>query len=207
MGLTDGTVLGATKLVHHGSDQKRWTLVLVAEGYQATEMAKFQTDAQSFVTKLFATPPFDTFQAAINVYRLDVASTDSGADDPVACSGTGAAPATFFDASFCSSGDIPTPVRRLLRVNEANVLATVRDHVPHWDMIMVVVNSTVYGGFGGDIAVFSTAAHAMDIGIHEMGHTAFGLADEYPYWAGCGVDVDHDHHPATEPSAPNVTLD
>ena len=37
-----------------------------------------------------------------------------------------------------------------------------------------------------------------------MGHTAFGLADEYPYYAG-GAETGHDHHPAGEPSKPNVT--
>jgi hypothetical protein len=71
---------------------------------------------------------------------------------------------------------------------------------------MVIVNSTVYGGSGGQIAVFSLAPGAQEIGIHEMGHTAFGFADEYEYYAGCGVDVDHDHHPGTEPTHPNVTI-
>ena len=39
-----------------------------------------------------------------------------------------------------------------------------------------------------------------------MGHTAFGLADEYEYFAGCGVDTDRNRHPATEPAEPNVTI-
>jgi hypothetical protein len=37
-----------------------------------------------------------------------------------------------------------------------------------------------------------------------MGHTAFGLADEYAYYAG-GNETGHDHHPAGEPIEPNVT--
>ena len=40
-----------------------------------------------------------------------------------------------------------------------------------------------------------------------MGHSAFGLADEYEYYAGCGVEAGHDQHPATEPTEPNVTID
>jgi len=75
-------------------------------------------------------------------------------------------------------------------------------------MIMVLVNSTVYGGSGGPVAVYSMAANAIEIAIHEMGHTAFGLADEYEYYAGCGTgEVGHDHHPAVEPVEPNVTID
>jgi hypothetical protein len=39
-----------------------------------------------------------------------------------------------------------------------------------------------------------------------MGHTAFWLADEYEYWAGCGIDTDRNRHPANEPAEPNVTI-
>jgi hypothetical protein len=203
MGTSDGSVLGATKIVDHGSDSLRWTMVLVSEGYKASEMAKFHNDAQSLVNTLFSTAPFDTLQSAINVHRLDVASTDSGADDPVACGGTGAVRATFFDAHFCTNG-----IRRLLVVDNANVMSTVGAHVPPWDMIMVLVNSTVYGGSGGAVAVYSMASGATEIAIHEMGHTAFGLADEYEYYAGCGTgEAGHDHHPAVEPVEPNVTID
>src|SRR5690348_17510809 len=73
-------------------------------------------------------------------------------------------------------------------------------------MTMVIVNSTQYGGSGGAVATFSTNASAQEIGLHEMGHTAFGFADEYEYYAGCGADAGHDHHPGVEPAQPNVTI-
>jgi len=204
VGTSDGTIQGSTKIVDHGSDALRWNLVLVSEGYRSTEMANFATDAQDFVNTLFATAPFNTLQAAINVHRVDVTSTDSGADDPTACGGTGASPATYFDATFCGSAG----VRRLLVVNDTTVINTVQAEVPAWNMILVLVNSTVYGGSGGAVAAFSMAPNAMEIGLHEMGHTAFGLADEYEYWAGCGTgETGHDHHPAVEPAQPNVTID
>ena len=149
MGTSDGTVVGATKILDHGSDTDRWTMVLVAEGYRSSELAQFHTDAQNFVNTLVATAPFNTLQAAINVYRLDVSSTDSGADDPTACGGSGATPATYFDARFCNSG-----IRRLLQVNDANVIGAVNANVVAWNMIMVLVNSTVYGGSGGSVATF-----------------------------------------------------
>jgi hypothetical protein len=48
----------------------------------------------------------------------------------------------------------------------------------------------------------------MDVVVHEMGHSAFGLADEYEYWQGCGSgETDRNNHPAAEPSQPNVTID
>ena len=210
MGVGDGSVLGVTKIVDHGSPAERWNLVLMGDGYQAGQMAQYATDAQNFVGTLFATPPFNEspqhcgprLSRAINVYRLDVTSTDAGADDPAACGGTGATAATYFDASFCNSG-----IRRLLEVNDATVISVANAQVSQWHMLMVLVNSTVYGGSGGAVATFSMAPSALEIGLHEMGHTAFGLADEYEYYAGCGVDTDRDHYPGSEPSKPNITKD
>ena len=208
MGVTDGTVIGRTKILDNGSPAARWNLVLLSDGYRATEMAQYATDAQNFVNSLVATPPFsDSYlfgrrlHDAINVYRVDVSSTDSGADDPVPCGGTGAMPATYFDASFCNSG-----VQRLLIVNNATALNVATTQVPQVHMVMVMVNSSIYGGSGGSVATFSKAPSANEIALHEMGHTAFGLADEYEYWAGCG-ETGHDHHPAIEPTEPNVTID
>jgi hypothetical protein len=201
MGAADGRVIGTTRIVDNGDPSERWNVVIVSEGYLESELPQFETDAQSFVDLLAATPPFDTLMSAINIFRVDVASTDSGADDPAACSGSGATAATFFDASFCNQG-----VQRLLIVDNRAVFDVVNAEVPEWQMILVIVNSPVYGGSGGQVAVFSLAAGANEIALHEMGHTAFGLADEYEYFAGCGRDVDRNRHPALEPTEPNVTI-
>jgi hypothetical protein len=40
-----------------------------------------------------------------------------------------------------------------------------------------------------------------------MGHAAFGLADEYEDYLGCGVDTNGNNHPAVEPGEHNVTID
>jgi hypothetical protein len=208
MGVGDGTVLGVTKVVDHGSPADRWNLVLMGDGYQAGQMTQYANDAQQFVETLFATLPFSEspqhcgprLSRAINVYRVDVTSTEPGADDPAACGGTGATAATYFDASFCNSG-----IRRLLEVNNGTVISVANAQVPQWHMLMVLVNSTVYGGSGGAVATFSMAPSAQEIGLHEMGHTAFGLADEYEYYAGCGVDTNRDHYPGGEPAQANIT--
>lgn len=202
MSAADGSVLGTTPIVFNGPASQKWNLVIVAEGYRDVEISNFHNDAQSFVQTLFQTPPFDELSSAINIYRIDVTSIDSGADDPVACGGTGATPRTYFDASFCNNG-----IRRLLVCNDATVHQVVNAQMPQAHMILVMVNSTVYGGSGGGIAVFSLASGANEIALHEMGHTAFGFADEYEYYAGCGIDVGHDHYSGGEPAQPNVTRD
>jgi hypothetical protein len=111
-------------------------------------------------------------------------------------------PATYFDAQFCVDG-----LSRLLAVDDNTVANVVSNQVPAAHLAMMLVNSTIYGGSGGQVPTFSMAPGADEIGLHEMGHSAFGLADEYPFWVGCGLDVGHDHHPPVEPAQPNVTID
>ena len=200
MGTGDGSVIGSTKILDNGSAASRFNIVLVAEGYQSAELSQFNTDAQDCVDQLLATPPFDEMEPAINAYRIDVESDDSGADDPVACGGSGVTADTYFDASFCNGG-----IRRLLGVNTTTVLNVVNGIVPQWHQIIVIVNSTIWGGAGGTIGTTSTASGWENIAIHEMGHSAFGLADEYDYWAGCGVDTDRDNYTGGEPTQPNIT--
>ncbi|MGW0950047.1 M64 family metallopeptidase [Streptomyces sp. NPDC002623] len=201
MTTADGTVIGTTKIVDGGPAARCWNLVITGDGYTGAHMGRFADDAESFANTLFATPPFDSLRDAVNVYRVDVRSTDSGAADPTACGGSGAAPRTYFDASFCNNG-----ARRLLVVDDTTALTLAGEQVPQWSMVIVAVNSTVYGGSGGSVAVYSVAEGANEIALHEMGHTAFRLADEYDYYLGCGVDADRDRHPAFEPAQPNVTV-
>lgn len=199
MSSSDGRIVGTTTLIDNGVG--RFNVVVVGDGYQDAELPTFATDAQGFCQSLLATPPFDQMRRCINFYRIDVASTDSGADDPAACGGTGATPATYFDATFCNNG-----IQRLLTVDVPTVRSVVNAQVPAWNMIVVIVNHTQYGGSGGAVAVFSRAAGAAEIGIHEMGHTAFGLADEYQTYAGCGSgEAGHDTYAGTEPAQANVT--
>jgi len=200
LGSGDGKVIGLVKMVDNGPATERFNVVIVAEGYQQGEMAKFAGDAQRFVNRLFTHKPFDQLWRALNIYRLDVTSTDSGADDPVACGGNGKTAATYFDASFCNGG-----IRRLLLVNTGAVLKVVNAEIPQWHLVLVIVNSSIWGGGGGSIATTSTASGWEDVAIHEMGHSAFGLADEYEYYQGCGIDKGHDRYSGAEPVAPNIT--
>ena len=44
---------------------------------------------------------------------------------------------------------------------------------------LILVNSTVYGGSGGEFPISSMASSANEIAIHELGHSLFNLLDEY----------------------------
>jgi hypothetical protein len=200
----DGSVGAVSKIVDNGGDAERFDVVLLAEGYTSAELETFGMQAQVFADALFATAPFSTNCSAINVWRIDVASNESGADDPSSCSGgTGATVATYFDATACADGS----QRRLVRVNEATALDVLNENVPGWDQAIVLVNTDTYGGSSGSVTVSTTTGPWDQVAIHEMAHSAFGLADEYDYFDGCDVDVDRDVHPAVEPAESNVTTD
>lgn len=200
MTTADGAVIGTTQIHGSAPRNKAFNIVLLGDGFTAAQQGAFDTAATNFVTALLATDPFDDLASVINVFRVNVRSTDSGADDPAGPGGTGATARTFFDATFGGNG-----IRRLLLANTTTVLTTAAAQVPEFTLALLVVNSTVYGGAGGSIGTYSLAGGATEIAIHEAGHTAFGLADEYPYWAG-GNEVDRQNHPAVEPTEPNVTI-
>jgi hypothetical protein len=200
MTTNDGYVIGTTKVVDHGADNARWNLVIVGDGYQASELAQYHTDVQNFITTLQATPPFDELFCGINVHRVDVVSTNSGADDPTDCSGgTGTTPNTYFDATYCSIGPGGVRLDRLLTIDSNSAKSVAAAQVPLRHQVLCIVNASKYGGSGGEVATCSTHSQSSQIAIHEMGHSAFGLADEY---GGNGTGT-----PGGEPTQPNVTRD
>lgn len=201
MTTSDGYVIGTTKIVDNGPSSRLWDLVILGDGYQASEMDKYHSDVQSFVDHFRVTAPFNQLWCRINVYRVDVVSTDSGADDPVTCgddspgtTGSGATRATYFDSKFCYDND----TRRLLAGDEATALAVSNAQVPLGNATVVIVNTPIYGGAGGGVAWFSTNPDSAEIGIHEMGHSVFGLTDEYG-------DI-YNNYSGSEPTFPNATI-
>ena len=193
MGAANGRVVGTTQIVNVGLSSKRWDLVIISEGYQSGQLAQFATDADSLKNALLAAPPFSSMTAAINVFRIDVESTDSGADEPAACGGSGATRHTFLDATFCGNGNL----FRYLKVDKSRTILLANHETPNWNAIVVIVNTPHYGGAAlGQVAVCSKHPQTIDIALHELGHV-FGLADEYEEGLG-------KYHPP-EPASVNVT--
>lgn len=204
MGATDGTILGITKLVDHGADADKWCLLITGDGFTSAEISVFQARVDAFVTYLEANLTGSLNWEKVNVIRLDVESNESGVDHPACDLSTTVA--TYFDAEFCVGG-----LDRTIGVNEDLVLATADAEFPEWDAVLVFVNTTDYGGLsdGGVAAASLDPVWSDEIALHEMGHAAFDLADEYPTWAGCtSGETDHNDYPLVtegEPVEVNVT--
>lgn len=207
MSTSDGYVSGLVKVHDGGAPSDRFNLVLVAEGYQVGEIVQFQSDVDELVEHLFNTSPFDeeALACAFNIYRLEVVSDESGADYPNCDdgSGDGSTVDTYFDASFCADGEIT----RLMSGDSGLAQTTVEDYLPEWTQVLVIVNDSRRGGAGGSVAWTTTGSFDWkDVFIHELGHSAFGLADEYDYYAG-GDEEGQDNHPGPEPIQPNVSIE
>lgn len=209
MGTADGTVTGSTKVIDHGPDADRYVIAVMGDGFTAAQQSAYQTAFTNFTNALKATKPFDAVWNQINVHRVDIQSNQSGADNPQTC-GTSPPPVggamtanTYLDARYCGDGTI----RRLLIVDSALAQTTANARVPNWDVIVVVVNHVEYGGSGASkVAAYSLAADALQVALHELGHSAYKLADEYEYFRGCtSGETDRNTYTGSEPSEPNVT--
>lgn len=169
---------------------KALALVFLADGFRQDELSLYAPVVDAFLAKLRSTAPFDQMTDALCAVRMDSVSRESGLDDPDA----GTRADTLLGASF---GDPSrNQPRRLITVDESagrrlagKAVADGRAFVG-----IVVVNTTEYGGSGGQVAAFSRDNRAADIALHELGHTLFGLADEYSDAGSSGA-----------PEEPNVT--
>jgi hypothetical protein len=164
----------ATTILNNGSSATKMDYVFVGDGYTAAEMSKWQADAQKVINGFLADPVFAANKASMNIRRVDVASNQSGADEI----DKGIYKDTAMDGEFgCYNID------RLLCVNTTKVYNIVGSVLQpdQRDVIIVISNSTRYGGSGGEVATLSMADQSIEIALHEIGHTAFALADEYEY--------------------------
>ena len=160
-------------LVENGPRHERINLVVVAEGYREVDQAAFEAAAARVVDAVLATPPYDRYRAFFNAYAVPTVSAEAGADHPA----QGLARDTHLGATYGCGG-----VQRALCLGgdgERRLGDLLRRTVPEYDVALVLVNDAEYGGSGGRVAVISAHASAVELAVHEIGHTLAGLSDEY----------------------------
>ena len=182
-GLVGEGPVGSAKIQDTGTDGNRLVMAVLGDGYTAANLSSgaFTQDAANLVSAFGTAPPWDDLFNATNVYRVDLESNEQGAD--LEDGQTGTYVDTYLHASFWTNG-----IERLLALDSTGygrAYQAVDDHVGPgvWDEIVVLVNSTKYGGSGGAIAVSSINTSSDEVVLHEFGHSFAGLADEYtsPY--------------------------
>jgi hypothetical protein len=149
------------------TNPKALTLAFFAEGFNAADMPRFHQVVDRCVTAFEHTEPFKSHLASMKVAEIETISNVSGI--------SGTAPRdTVFKAHF--QKDI---VRVILA--DQRIASEMLDACFHGSAVcLIVANTTDYGGSGGAATVFSCEpTWATEIAMHELGHTLFGLADEY----------------------------
>jgi len=178
-----------------GDPHGKVDVVILGEGYTATEEGTFRKDLARFTEMLFTVEPFKSAKASFNVRGVLQPSQESGCDEP----SRGVWRNTAIGASFDALGS-----ERYMLTEDNRALRDIAAHVPY-DVVYIMVNSPRYGG-GGIYNLFCTFTTgnqwASYIFIHEFGHAFAGLADEY-YTSS--VAYNEFYPKGIEPTEENIT--
>lgn len=157
---------------YNGDSKKKIDIVFVAEGYESSEVFKFEKDLKRFTEAFFEKEPLKSNRSRFNTWGVFKPSADSGVDEPRHHSYK----KTNVGATFNSF-----QIERYLLVNDNKGLRDIAGHAPY-DAVMILVNTDRYGGAGMYnlyCTMTSDNIHSSFLMIHEFGHSFFGLADEY----------------------------
>jgi len=184
-----------TKIYGSGDPHTSVDLAFIAEGYKADEMGKFREDVKKMADFLFAEAPFSDYKDRFNIWAVEAISQDSGTDVP----GENIYVNTALNSSFYTFD-----IDRYLTTQDIKAVNDYAAAVPH-DNIVVLINSTRYGG-GGVYNYYTGTTTGNQLSpkvfIHEFGHGFAGLADEY-YTSTVAYD---EFYPLNvEPWEPNIT--
>lgn len=155
-----------------GDPARKVDVLLLGDGYAATERSKFEKDARRLMGILFSVSPFKERRGDFNVWGLAPAAAESGVSRPSTGVHRRTPVGTTYDA-FDSERYVLTFDNRAFR--------DIASFAPY-DFVEVVVNNQTYGG-GGIFNLYATvaadSAWAPYVFVHEFGHHFAGLADEY----------------------------
>jgi len=181
-----------TTIVDNGPSQNRIDIVLLGDGYTQAELGLYASHVDNVIGQFLAEQPLADYFTYFNVHRVDVISNESGVDEP----DYGIYRDTALDMTYYCNG-----IPRLLCVNVNKALAAAAA-APDADQILVLANSSRYGGAGYPTVDIGTLAGAnsaaVEIALHEFGHAFADLADEYDYADGATYS-------GPEPSERNIS--
>lgn len=165
----------AEAVLANGPSARRLDLVFLGDGFTTDDRPKFDARVDSIVDHLLTIGPYTEYSGLINVWKVFTPSTSSGVDEEFA---TDTHVTPFECAYFCDPA-----IERLICCDEAKVVDFVDEQAPFADGIMVLVHSDKYGGAGGFTygTSYTGDTQFVQVAAHELGHSLFGLWDEYSY--------------------------
>ena len=177
-----------------GSLAETIDIVVVSDGYTASEKAKFYRDAEHVATALFRHEPFASYRNKFSIRAVFAPSLDSGPSVPRKGDWKRTVADSHFDTFYSD---------RYLTTSAQQKVYDLIGTVP-FEHIVVMANTDKYGGGGiyNSLTIMNSDHPTFNaVMVHEFGHAFGGLADEYAY----GQQVETPYPADTEPWEPNIT--
>lgn len=181
---SNAQVFKVDTLKYSGNVDEYINLVIMGDGYTASQQDTFISDAGKLSTYLLNQSPWSNYKGYFNVFAIRVISAESGTKHPNNASDCGSGipvsnPNTYLGCTFDAYG-----IHRLVVPNDASVATVLANNFPKYDQVFVIANSPYYGGSGGTFATSTVDPSSNEVTAHEIGHSFAALADEY--YAGDG---------------------
>lgn len=167
------------KLTDNGPPENRINVVILGDGFTEAELPFFRDEAKKFTDFFSDYEPFKQYRNYFNFYAISTPSPESGISNP------GTAPDAYTDHPVSKvnnfyGGSFGTQIHRLVTIQNYSLMYQIlARNFPEYDLIVMLANTTFYGGSGGSIAMHTLHSSANTIGVHEIGHTFSRLSDEY----------------------------
>lgn len=187
--------LHITNLHQGGNVENSINVVILAEGYKATEMPLFLEHANIACQQILNHKPFNKLRNKFNFIAVETISENSGVSVPRNDDWKKTAFSSHFDTFYSE--------RYLTTTNVRDIHDAIAG-VPYAHII-ILANTNVYGGGGiFNSYTLTTTGHPefKPVIVHEFGHSFAGLADEYFYENDA---LNQTYTPDIEPWEPNIT--
>lgn len=179
----------------NGPPTSKVDILILGDGYRKKDRRLFHRDVKQLMERMFSTEPFASRKSDFNVRAIDLPAAEAGVSRPRS--------GVWRDSPLGLSYNALDSERYMLTYDNAAV-RDVAAQAPY-DAIILIANSSKYGG-GGIYNLYATSAAHNDqsayVIIHEFGHSFAGLGDEY--YSSSVAYLNYDAA-GVEPWAPNIT--
>ena len=156
------------KLIRKSNATASIDLVVLPEGYTASEIEKFRKDIDRLVINgLFTKTPYKENLDKFNIYAIEVPSKASGYSDP------------FFGSIYITDPWAMTDLK-----NRTFPSDFVKEYLPSSSTNIILINSSNYGGRGHYYGIPCSQSnvdnrYSEGLLVHEFSHAFANLKDEY----------------------------
>ena len=160
------------RVFEHGDPAVKVDLLILGDGYAASDMERFRADVRRLSDALFAVEPFRSRKGDFNVRAIETPSPSSGITRP--------RQGRFVESPLRARYNIFDSERYLMTLDD-RAWRDIAAAAPY-DAVLILADERMYGG-GGVYGLYSTAAAGSEFApylvIHEFGHHFAALGDEY----------------------------